>query len=476
MLREPARLIAYRRLVVDALLTAASFLLAHQLRSHVLPAILPGVFPRGLYPVASYLPLLAVVLPLWMLLLAATRLASPGHVLSLRREAAKELQVAALAVVIVAAAGYLWRLEFISRPFLLLFGVINGVVLASARVAERRTAWGRRLAEAPERRVVIVGCGDDAVSLARQVDEHRAWGLRLRGLVDPDGLGRTEVAGFPVVCAVDRLADLLTHEVVDEVVLAVPTRQLGELESALLACQELGVRVRVALRPFPHLQPHLEVEALNGVPLVTFATMPTAPLALFVKRLLDLAVAALALAVAAPLWLAIALAVRLSSRGPVLYRQVRCGLHGRRFVLLKFRTMVEGAERMQAEVAHLNVMDGPVFKAPGDPRVTRLGRWLRRSSLDELPQLVNVLRSDMSLVGPRPPIPEEVERYEPWQRRRLAMKPGITCLWQISGRTELDFNTWMELDLAYIDNWSLWLDAKILALTVPAVFSGRGAA
>ena len=272
------------------------------------------------------------------------------------------------------------------------------------------------------------------------------------------------------------LLELLTREVVDEVVLAVPTRQLGELEPLLVRCQELGVRVRVALRPFPHLRPHVEVEALDGVPLLTFATAPIAPFALFLKRLIDLLVAFVVLVLSAPFWLVIVAAVRLTSRGPALYRQVRCGMHGRRFVLLKFRTMVENAESLRHEVAHLNVMDGPVFKAPGDPRVTPIGRFLRRSSLDELPQLLNVLKGEMSLVGPRPPIPQEVEHYEPWQRRRLAMKPGITCLWQISGRSELDFATWMELDLSYIDHWSLWLDLKILVLTMPAVFSGRGAA
>jgi len=175
-------------------------------------------------------------------------------------------------------------------------------------------------------------------------------------------------------------------------------------------------------------------------------------------------------------WLAAAVAIRLTSRGSVLFRQERCGLRGRRFEVLKFRTMVHGADALKDAVAHLNVMDGPAFKAPDDPRITRVGRLLRRWSIDELPQLVNVLRGDMSLVGPRPSVPEEVEHYEPWQRRRLAMKPGITCLWQISGRSELDFATWMELDLAYIDSWSLWLDLRILLLTVPAVLSRRGAA
>jgi exopolysaccharide biosynthesis polyprenyl glycosylphosphotransferase len=476
VLREPARLIAYRRLVLDVLLTASSFLLAHQVRSHLIPRVLPSLFPGGLYPLRDYLPLLALVLPLWMILLAAQRLTAPGQVLSLRREAFKELQVAALGVVLVAAAGYLFRLHFVSRPFLLLFGIINGAVLAAARVAERRTPWGRKLAEVPQRVVLVVGCGSEAAALARQVVSHEAWGLSLRGLIDPDGCGRSEVEGFAVVGRVEDLPELLSEEVVDEVVLAVPTRQLGELESVLLHCQELGVRVRVALQPFPHLQPHVELEALNGTPLLTFATMPTSPLALFVKRVLDVVVALVGLALSAPLWPLAALAIRLTSRGPVLYRQVRCGLRGRRFVLLKFRTMVADADKLQDEVAHLNVMDGPVFKAPGDPRVTAVGHLLRRSSVDELPQLLNVLKGDMSLVGPRPPIPEEVERYLPWQRRRLAMKPGITCLWQVSGRSQLDFATWMELDLAYIDTWSLWLDLKILLLTVPAVFSGRGAA
>ena len=476
MLREPARLIAYRRLLLDVALTAGSFMLAHQLRSDILPRFAPSLFPGGLYPLSDYLPLLAVVLPLWMLLLAAHRLAAPGEVLSLRREAFKEMRVAVIGVLVLAAAGYLLRLDFISRPFLLLFGLINGVVLAGARVLERRTAFGRKLAEAPERVVVVVGCGEEAVAVARQVAAHRAWGLRLLGLVDADGCGRDRVAEFPVVGEARSLSDLLTHEIVDEVVLAVPTRELAELEPALVRCQELGVRVRVALRPFPHLRPHVEVEALNGIPLLTFATSPIAPFALFVKRLIDVVAALGALILLAPLWLLAAAAVRLTSRGPVLYRQERCGLHGRRFVLLKFRTMVENADRMRDEVAHLNVMDGPVFKAPGDPRVTPVGRLLRRSSLDELPQFLNVLVGDMALVGPRPPIPAEVEQYEPWQRRRLAMKPGITCLWQVSGRSNLDFATWMELDLAYIDHWSLWLDAKIIALTVPAVFSGRGAA
>ena len=475
MLREPARLIAYRRLLLDELLTAASFLAAHQLRSHLGPVLLPSVFPGGLYPLSTYLPLLPFVLVVWGLLLTALRAAAPGEAFSLSREIGRVLRAVALGVLVVASAGYLLRLEFVSRPFLLLFGATSAVALTLARIAERRTRWGRRLSQAPERVVVVVGCDDGAVELARRIAAHRAWGFSVRGLIDADGCGRAEAGGLPVLAAVEGLPALLATEVIDEVVLAVAPRQLGEQEDLLLRCQELGVRVRVALKPFAHLQPRLELERFDGVPLLTFATMPTATLALFVKRVADVLASAVGLVVLLPLWALIAALVKLSSPGPVLFRQVRCGLRGRRFVLLKFRTMVEDADRRRSEVDHLNVMDGPVFKAPGDPRVTAIGSWLRRSSLDELPQLVNVLRGDMSLVGPRPPLPDEVVRYQPWQRRRLAMKPGLTCLWQVSGRSGLDFATWMELDLAYIDSWSLWLDVRILARTVPAVLRGRGA-
>ncbi len=479
MLRESTKLIAYRRLLVDLLLTAASFLIAHQLRSHVLPWLLPHSFPGGLYPMGVYLPLFAVVLAVWGVLLGLQQAAAPAELATLRREVLVAIRIPVAGALAIAAAGYLLRFDFVSRPFLLLFATIDAFALAGARVAERRTAWGARLMEIPERVVLVVGCNEHAVALARLLASHRAWGFTLKGLVDPGGAGCAggEVAGLPVVATVNEVPELLTREVVDEVVIAVPTRQLGELEGLLLACQELGVRVRVALQPFPHLTPRVEVEVLDGVPLLTFATMPTAPLALFVKRVLDVLAALAMLALSAVLWPLIALAVRLSSPGPIFFRQVRCGRGGRLFTLLKFRTMVADAERRRPDVAHLNVIpDGPAFKAPDDPRITAVGRWLRRWSLDELPQLLNVLRGDMAVVGPRPAIPREVAQYAPWQRRRLAMKPGLTCLWQVSGRSDLDFATWMELDLAYIDHWSLWLDLKILVLTLPAVLGGRGAA
>jgi exopolysaccharide biosynthesis polyprenyl glycosylphosphotransferase len=262
---------------------------------------------------------------------------------------------------------------------------------------------------------------------------------------------------------------------VDDVIFAVHRRELDRLEDLFLSLQEQGIRTRFAMDLFPHTRARVELEELDGVPLVSFSTTPTSTLQLMLKRALDVALAAFLLLIGTPIAGMIALTIKLTSRGNVLFRQTRCGLNGRSFTLYKFRTMVEDAEERRRELMHLNEMNGPVFKLKLDPRVTRLGRFLRRFSLDELPQLWNVLRGDMSLVGPRPPIPEEVAQYQRWQRRRLAMKPGLTCLWQISGRNNVDFDRWMQLDLEYIDSWSPLLDLKILLKTVPVVLSGRGA-
>ncbi|MCS7183142.1 MAG: sugar transferase [Thermoanaerobaculum sp.] len=460
----------------DSLLATLAFLLAHQLRSHLLPLLLPQLFPTGLYPLAQYLPLLALVLPLWAGLSLAFPAGLPGLRVSLGREVAAAWRTVALGVMVLAAVGYLFRLQFISRPFLLLFGLLNGALLSVSRLVERKTALGRKLLLGPERVVVIVGTSQAAARLARLLQQHQAWGFRLLGFVGLEAGARSPVRGLPVVTEVHRLPEFVQETVVDEVMVALPLSQLGKLENTFARCQEMGLRVRVVLSPFPHLKPRVEVEPLGDQALLTLAPSPISPLPLFFKRVMDVTVAGLGLALFAPLLPLLALAVKLDSPGPVFFRQQRCGLRGRRFVLYKLRTMVEGAEELKPHLAHLNVMDGPVFKAPNDPRVTRVGRWLRRFSLDELPQLWNVLKGDMSLVGPRPPLPEEVARYEPWQRRRLAMKPGLTCLWQVSGRTELSFRQWMALDLAYIDSWSLALDLKILAKTLPAVLRGKGAA
>jgi len=243
----------------------------------------------------------------------------------------------------------------------------------------------------------------------------------------------------------------------------------------VVLCQEMGTRAVVLADLYPSLYAQVRAEEFFELPALLFDSVRPRQGELVVKELFDRMVAALALALALPVLAASAVAIKIFSRGPILFKQKRLGLNGRKFTMYKFRTMVPQAEKLKEGLARYNEMDGPVFKIGDDPRITRIGRFLRRTSLDELPQIINVLKGDMSLVGPRPPLANEVEQYDPWQRRRLAFKPGITCLWQISGRNNVNFEKWMKLDLEYIDNWSLWLDAKILAKTIPAVLTGRGA-
>ncbi|MBI4459413.1 MAG: sugar transferase [Acidobacteria bacterium] len=271
------------------------------------------------------------------------------------------------------------------------------------------------------------------------------------------------------------LPALLEEHVVDDILFAVSKDQLEKMEDLLLTCEEQGVRTRVLVDFFPHLRSDVSLDRLEHVPLLTFSRAPENEYLLFLKRAIDLLLATVLIGVGVFPMALIALLVRLTSPGPVIYRQLRCGLNGRKFWLYKFRSMSQGAELRRQQVAHLNEMDGPVFKSSRDPRVTPVGRLLRKTSLDELPQLLNILKGDMSFVGPRPPLPQEVAQYEQWQRRRLRMKPGLTCLWALEGRNELNFARWMKLDMEYIDNWSLALDFKILLRTIPRVLSGRGA-
>jgi len=264
--------------------------------------------------------------------------------------------------------------------------------------------------------------------------------------------------------------------VVDEIIfVGAQPQDNRQFQEVLKLCEELGIRTRIAADFFPTSTSRVSLDFLEELPLITFSTAPDQSVALVVKRIMDCVLASALLALAAPFLLLIMGLIKFTSPGSVFYRQVRRGLYGREFRLVKFRSMVEGAEDQLREIRHLNEMDGPVFKMRKDPRVTPLGRILRRYSIDELPQLANVLRGEMSLVGPRAPLPEEVRHYSRSQRRRLSVKPGITCLWQISGRNELDFEKWMKLDLQYIDQWSLKLDLWILLKTIPAVVWGRGA-
>ena len=476
MLKERARTVAYWVWTADVLLTTAAFLLAWYFRSNVAPKLLPGLFPTELYPLSRYLGLLPLVLAIWTFLLVTREAYTSRRTVALYVEVWQVAQIVGVGTLALAASGWLLRLDFVSRPFLVLFGCINLVLLLAEKLALRQFARHVRRRGFNYRTLLLVGINPRSEEVANIIQTHPHWGLKLLGFVAPNGSFPDRVADLPVLGRADDLPKILQEEVVDEVIFVLSRRQLEEFEESFLLCSELGIRARVALY-FPHMKARVVLEELEGIPLLTFTNTPLAPFPMFIKRFLDVVVSIVGLAVLALPLLLIALVIKVTSRGPILFKQVRCGLNGRRFTLVKFRTMYQGAEGKLDEVAHLNEVNGPAFKARRDPRVTPIGRVLRRLSIDELPQLVNVVLGHMSLVGPRPPLPEEVLQYERWQRRRLSMKPGLTGLWQVSGRAGLDdFNRWIALDLAYIDQWSLWLDGKIMLKTIPAVLSTQGAA
>ena len=476
MLKQKARAIALGVLAGDLALTAVSLPVAYLLRHGVLTVLFPTFFPSPLNPIAQYWFLLLLILPIWGLLLSAAGFYRSHRTLPLGEEIWGAMKVSFGGTALLALAAYGLRLEFVSRFFLVVFGVVNFFFLATEKIALRLTSRFVRARGYNFRTVLLVGTGRKAAQLAEFLEARSYWGFKVLGYLDDDNGGEIRRDGrWPSLGRITDLEPVLSREVIDEVIFLIEKGRLQQYEEALLVAERHGVRAHVSLDIFPHVLARPVLEELDGIPLLSFTTTPSNPLQLTVKRAIDLAVSSLLFLATLPIQALAVLAIKLSSPGPIYFRQTRCGLNGRLFKLMKFRTMYEGAEDHLHEISHLNEMTGPVFKASKDPRLTLVGRILRRLSIDELPQLWNVIRGDMSLVGPRPPLPEEVARYAPWQRRRLSMAPGITCLWQVSGRNELDFDRWMELDLKYIDTWSPMLDLKILLKTVPAVLSGRGA-
>jgi exopolysaccharide biosynthesis polyprenyl glycosylphosphotransferase len=325
------------------------------------------------------------------------------------------------------------------------------------------------------RHVLVVGSGPRARLAVNLIDEHPSWGQRVVGLLDEyDTPVDPSFIGVPISKLQD-LPDLMRRVVIDEVIVACPRSMLSEITPAIATCAAVGIPVTMLSDVFGDLMPRPRVAEFGMHPALSFGVVHHSRSALLFKRVMDVLCASALLLLLSPVITIAAIAIKLDSKGPVLFRQKRCGLNGRLFDVLKLRSMHADAEKRRAELVALNEMDGPVFKIRNDPRITRVGRWLRRLSIDELPQLWNVVRGEMSLVGPRPPIPGEVDDYDVGQRRRLSMRPGITCLWQVEGRNTIGFDEWVQLDLEYIDRWSLLLDLMILLRTLPAVVRGTGA-
>jgi exopolysaccharide biosynthesis polyprenyl glycosylphosphotransferase len=326
------------------------------------------------------------------------------------------------------------------------------------------------------RHIVVLGTNERAVRFAEKIRAHKEMGYNILGFVD--NKCKAEAERMELLSDLDHFSEVLDRHVVDEVVIALPLQSFyREIREVLGLCEEQGLKVRfVADMLFDPSHAKSTIEYMDDAPFLTLYMGPHDGFLLRIKRIMDIMISALALILLAPLFVMIGILIKIDSRGPTFFVQERMGYNKRRFQFYKFRTMTSDAENRQAEMEHLNEVSGPVFKIKDDPRVTKIGKILRKTSMDELPQLFNVLKGDMSLVGPRPLPVRDYNLFEKnWQKRRLSVRPGLTCLWQIQGRNELSFEKWIELDMEYIDNWSLLLDSKILVKTIPAVFRGTGA-
>lgn len=444
----------------DALLFCVALWLTHVLWKPWHPVF----FHREIEPFSEFIWLFLVIVPGAPLILDAVQFYSrPLH--GPRRDAyyilAKGCFLVTLGLVVVM---FVFKMQ-LARLVIGLYGWVSFFVMMAGEEISRAVYRSRYGQSQIKRRFVIVGTAEDISQLNADFRLQDLDGVEIVAQVDLHNGG------------VKELVAQLHEKTPNGVVLAAKHTYFGEIEAAIQACELEGVEVWLLADFFQTQISQTNLDELQGRPVLVFRSAPAESWALFVKGAMDTVLAGIALIVLTPFLLAVALVIRFTSKGPIFFKQARCGLNGQPFMMYKFRSMVTDAEQRKHELAKFNEMDGPVFKITDDPRITPVGKWLRKYSIDELPQLYNVFKGDMSLVGPRPLPVDEVKRFDDVShRRRLSVKPGLTCLWQIQGRSNVtNFKEWVRLDLEYIDNWSLWLDLKILLMTVPVVLKGSGA-
>ena len=388
-----------------------------------------------------------------------------------------------IAVILTITALFFLKIEHISRLLLLLHWIIASIFITVRFLIFQEIFCEKEKDYKDVVNILIIGSRERAKETIKTILNAPGPFYKIIGCVEINkkDIGKRVVNDISVISHIKDLKQILLNNVIDVVIFALPLKQVPNVTDYISFAEKLGIDIKIM--PDWQIQKimyrpetaTLSFENFVGLPCLSISSVPPQDIALLIKRIMDIIGSATALVVLSPLFLIIAIAIKATSEGPILFAQTRVGLNGRHFTMYKFRTMVKNAEEMKEKLIDSNEMEGPVFKLTNDPRVTKIGKFLRKTSLDELPQFYNVLKGDMSLVGPRPPLPEEVEKYLPSQRRRLSMRPGLTCIWQVSGRNKIrNFDEWMRLDLKYIDEWSLWLDIKLIFLTIKAIITGSG--
>jgi exopolysaccharide biosynthesis polyprenyl glycosylphosphotransferase len=487
MLKEHHKLFKRVVLWADLCLVSASFFASYFIRDNIesiLPYLPPDFELLTLASLGFYAGLLPVLLVIWGALLSYFGMYKSFYIKT-SRALVIVLKTAVLGFIIFGSYIFILRMQNeVSRLIIVYTFLLSTILISLEKIAlfnyfsvMNKRDLNFKSSLIVFRRVLVIGTGKRTKRFIDLIKKNPGWGIKIVGLVDldPDKKGR-EIYGYKVFGTFEDVPAIIHENIIDEVIFIVPRSWINNIEDMMKFCETEGIRVHIAADFFKLEFSRAKFTDINGFPLLTFESTSEKLGHLFIKRLFDFAVSGILLFCLSFFFIIISIIIKNASEGPVFFKQIRCGLYGRQFTFYKFRTMVVDAESRLDDLMSYNEMKGPVFKMTNDPRVTKVGKWLRKYSIDELPQLWNVLKGDMSLVGPRPPLPIEVEKYTPLQRRRMSMRPGITCLWQIRGRSQIsDFNKWLKMDLEYIDNWSLGLDLEILVKSIPVVLLGEGA-
>lgn len=481
MLKEKESVLKIVMIVLDAFLIVFAFVVAHFFRQYldqfsIFKGFSSSVAAQASLSLSDNLVILFLVVPSWCAILHLN-----GMYSSMRTRRIYEIiwiifKSIIFLVLIFGTIVFLFKLQNVSRLFFIFFIALGFVFIFMEKIVIFVSLHFLRKKGHGLRNVLIVGTGKRAQNIVKKLKNHPEWGFFILGAIDDEpGRGIDRVGDVDIIGELPNLSDILHKRAVDEVIFVVPRSRLNHIENSIYACEIEGVKATVAVDLFDLKIARSKPSEIENIPLISFETTVAKEWELFVKRIIEFVLSGLGILLLLPLMMVVSVIIKITSQGPILFRHERLGLSGRRFVLYKFRTMYVGAEN---ELSNVNVnceMDNPEFRKKKMQHITPVGQFLRKFSIDELPQLFNVFLGHMSLVGPRPCCYEEVKQYKPWQRRRLSMRPGITCLWQVKGRNKIPFEEWMKLDLEYIDNWSLWLDFKILLKTIPVAIFGIGA-
>jgi len=461
MLKEKEVTISYLFGVIDVIITLISFFAAYYIRQ-----------PESGFT-DEYTILVLLIVPVWYILLKLFNLTKFHRVKAYSVILIEYILVITLGFAIIFLAIFTLNLTTISRIVIYLFSIINLFLLFSNKILIYLVFKKYRQKGYNTRNLLIIA-DETADIFIQKVINNKFWGYKIKLIVSDSSKIIRKYNKHLILPGTTNISQYIELEAIDEVIYCKKINDLSEIKSLIFSCREIGVVFRMHSQLFSLVSTKAELQYFDEIPFFTFSNTASSYFSLKVKLLIDWFASLAILLLSSPMLLLIALLVKFTSQGPVFFKQKRVGLRGRLFYAYKFRTMVQNAEELKETLAAENEQDGPVFKIKNDPRITKIGKFLRKTSLDEFPQFINVLKGDMSIVGPRPAVPSEVKQYKRWQLRRLSMKPGITCIWQVSGRNEISFEEWMKLDLQYIDTWSLSLDFILILKTINVILKADG--